>query len=232
MNRKAEILLIFVGLVIAGFAWLFGDNIYLQSTGRSIIEDARRYFANEPLPTQAPTIVVITATSSTAVSQQAVIATPTTQITEIAINPTSIRSTDTSQPNAIQAGLLPANTPPPSRNSCLATEYTFLGDGWVSQAMFIPTQAGAFRIFSHCPPMTTIQYDSISVDDEIQKVELVCRNSTTDITSLFQPFSVEGELLLHWRSSRITLESECRIDFTIKDNAGVNIGLQLKKSEP
>ena len=124
------------------------------------------------------------------------------------------------------------NTSLPSQNSCLATEHTFLGNGWVSQAVFILTQSGASRIFSHCPPMTTIQYNSMSVDDEIQKVELVCRNSLTDITGFFQPFSVEGELLLHWRSSRITLESECRIDFTIKDSAGVNIGLQIKKSEP
>jgi len=143
-----------------------------------------------------------------------------TQVTQVAESAIGVQETD-------QA---PASSP--DRNSCLATEHTFLGDGWVSQPVFRPTAAGASHIFSHCPPMTTIQYDSIAVDDEVQKVELVCHSSTTDITSLFEPFSVEGELLLHWRSSRITLESGCRIDFTIRDRAGVQVGLQIKKSQP
>jgi hypothetical protein len=118
------------------------------------------------------------------------------------------------------------------QNQCLPTQYTFIGDGWVSPPTFLATDTGATRIFSHCPPMATIQYNAIAVDDHVEKVELVCISSTTEITDLFTPYKKEDQDLLFWRSSRITLESQCRIDFTISDYAGVNIGLQINGSEP
>lgn len=115
---------------------------------------------------------------------------------------------------------------------CLPTQYTSIGNGWTSGPMFVSAQTGGTKTFTHCPPMTTIKYDSIAVDDEISKVELVCGDGATDISAFFTPFKVDGKLLLHWRSSRIELKQNCRIDFTIKDSAGVNIGLMIKESEP
>lgn len=134
--------------------------------------------------------------------------------------------TQTPKPIVIATGISPVSL------SCLSTPYSFLGDGWSSAVTFLPTEAGATKIFTHCPPMTTIQYNSIAVDDEIAKVEMVCSDSTADITSQFTPFKAENNTLLHWRSSRIELRQNCRIDFTIQDRQGVNIGLTIKESEP
>jgi hypothetical protein len=151
--------------------------------------------------------------------------------TPVAI-PASTENTPIHTPIPTPSSTLASEAASPSRNSCLPTEHEPLGNRWVSDDIFLPTEKGASRIFSHCPPMTTIEYDEIAVDDHIEKVELVCKNSTTDITGLFQSYEVEGKDLDYWQSSRITLESECRIDFTIRDTEGVNIGLVIEKSGP
>jgi hypothetical protein len=122
---------------------------------------------------------------------------------------------------------------PTTKLSCLPTQYTFLGDDWSSSPTFLQIEDVETQTFSHCPPTTTIQYDLLAVDDQLEKVELVCADGTTDITSLFgSPFVVENEELLHWKSSRIEFRQNCRIDFTIKDTKGSHIGMQIKLSSP
>jgi len=125
---------------------------------------------------------------------------------------------------------------PPSKkeflSTCLQSPYTSLGNGWTSNAMFLPTKKGAIKTFSHCPPETTIQYNSIAVDDELIQVILVCDDNTKDITNQFTQFSVENELLPFWRSSRIQLKQNCRIDFVVRDTKGENIGMMIKRSKP
>jgi hypothetical protein len=116
--------------------------------------------------------------------------------------------------------------------SCLPTEYTFMGESLTSAPTFLPTATGATKIFTHCPPNLTIKYESITVDDELQKVELVCADGTIDIKDYFTPFTVANEELLHYRSSRIELRQNCRIDFTVKDTKGDKIGMQIKLSVP
>lgn len=116
--------------------------------------------------------------------------------------------------------------------SCLPTSHSFLGRGWSSAATFLRTETGAVKVFSHCPPMATIQYNAIAVDDEIERVELICGQRVVDITERFAPYKASNNILLHWRSSRIELTDDCRIDFTIRDTQGDRIGLMIKESEP
>ncbi|MGC1377357.1 MAG: hypothetical protein WA821_14090 [Anaerolineales bacterium] len=208
-NKKIEIAILVIGLLLSGFTCLFGDNIYKQLTGHSFAESQS---------TQTPIFVIVTATVPQVVNQ------PTVTIYS--------QATDTLQPAVDETHLSPTNVSQLSTLSCLSTQYSSLGKGWTSEAMFLPTRKGATRIFTHCPPMTTIQYDSIAVDDEITKVELVCSDSTIDISSLFIPYKVPNQILLFWRSSRIELKQNCRIDFTIHDTQGDQIGLMIKESEP
>lgn len=105
-----------------------------------------------------------------------------------------------------------------------------LGIGWTSPPVFVLATNGAVRTFSHCPPSTTIQYDAIAVDDKLYKVELVCSDGTEDIRSLFDLFYVEGEKLVHYKSAVIDLGADCRIDFTVQDTEGGNVGLMIKGS--
>jgi hypothetical protein len=115
---------------------------------------------------------------------------------------------------------------------CLSTPYSTLGEDWSSAPNYSSTAEGAVMIFSHCPPTTTIVYESIAIDDELQKVELVCADGTNDITHLFRPFKAATEELPHWRSSQIEVKQNCRIDFTVKNTTGDKIGLQIKQSTP
>ena len=115
---------------------------------------------------------------------------------------------------------------------CLSTPYSTLGDYWSSAPNYSSTAKGAVMIFSHCPPTTTIAYEFITIDDELQKVELVCADGTNDITHLFRPFKAVNEELPHWRSSQIEVKQNCRIDFTVKNTKGDKIGLQIKQSAP
>lgn len=118
----------------------------------------------------------------------------------------------------------------PISRVCVASPNTELGIGWTSPPMFVSTSNGATRTFSHCPPSTKVQYDSIAVDDELSKVERVCSNGTEEIQSLFEPFYLEGEKLVHYKSAVIDLGADCRVDFTIQDNDGSNVGLMIKSS--
>jgi hypothetical protein len=115
---------------------------------------------------------------------------------------------------------------------CFSTPYSTLGDDWSSAPNYSSTANGAVMIFTHCPPSTTIIYESIAIDDELQKVELVCADGINDITHLFTPFTVVNEELPHWRSSQIEVKQNCRIDFTVKNTKGGKIGLQIKQSTP
>jgi len=110
--------------------------------------------------------------------------------------------------------------------------YIYLGTGFTSAPTFYPTTTGGTKIFTHSPTSKTIQYESICIDDELQEVELVCADGTTDIKELFTPFTVANEELLHYRSSRIELKQNCRIDFAVKDTKGDKIGMQVKLSVP
>jgi hypothetical protein len=125
----------------------------------------------------------------------------------------------------------PTIAAPGQKHTCIESEHTFVGDAWVSEPFF-PNSTGRFKTFTHCPPKSTVQYNAIAIDDKLAKVERVCSNSTTDITHLFESYKVQDEILLHWRSSRIDLEPDCRIDFTVEDENPPQMGLMIKSSEP
>lgn len=117
-------------------------------------------------------------------------------------------------------------------HKCIASVYTSIGDDWVSPGVFLPVERPKeHKIFSHCPPGNSIQYNAIVVDDDIKKVELVCSNSVTDITGLFTKYRLPDQILDYYKSQRIETGADCRIDFTVADTLGVNIGLMIKSSE-
>jgi len=66
-NRRLEIALTAIGLVVTACALLFGDNIYLQITGHTFVEEFRRLFGSES--TTQPVVIVITATAPSSISR-------------------------------------------------------------------------------------------------------------------------------------------------------------------
>lgn len=118
--------------------------------------------------------------------------------------------------------------------NCLSSPYADLGDSWTSAPFFTENNNFQSVVFTHCPPQTSIQYLSIAIDDDLEHVEMVCEdeNENLDLTTYFHPFDIENEELLHWKSDRIELKQNCRIDFTIADIKGVSVGMQIKKSQP
>src|SRR3990172_2846853 len=83
-SRRIEITLAIIGLLLTGFALLFGDNIYMQLTGHSLTESVRRFFSPESLPAQTPMVIVVTATLPQSVVQP----TPTATPRQVAVIPT------------------------------------------------------------------------------------------------------------------------------------------------
>ncbi len=75
---------------------------------------------------------------------------------------------------------------------------------------------------------TTYTYKSIAVDDELERVEVSCPNFTWDVTSQFEKYRPENEILYHWRGSISDIGSECQVRFVVRDLLGDKIGLQFK----
>jgi hypothetical protein len=64
MTKRTEISIAIIGVAIALITLIFGDNIYLQITGRSFGEDFRQFFSEKPTATEtvnvpAPTQEII-----------------------------------------------------------------------------------------------------------------------------------------------------------------------------
>jgi len=136
------------------------------------------------------------------------------------LQPTADASSPTQQPGQI-----------PSRTTCIDSPYTSLGNSWVGRVEE-QVARGAIRTYSHCPPSNAIRYVSISVDDELSKVELVCANSTTDVTIQFSLLDAPNELLPVYESQAINVPEGCIINFTVRDTRGVNIGLMFQAASP
>ena len=115
------------------------------------------------------------------------------------------------------------------RTECISSENIFLGKGF-SGFMEEKTSIGAIKKYTHCPPISPIQYNDVTVDDNLDKVELVCENSTIDLTQSFLPLIIQGELLPHFQSPPLDVPNGCRIDFTVSDSKGVYISLKFSAS--
>lgn len=85
-RRRVEIVLAVAGIMLTACPFLFGDNVYLQLTGRTVTEDIRRLFSSETLPTQTPIVVVVTATVPPFIQQSTSTTQPTAE--PITIQPT------------------------------------------------------------------------------------------------------------------------------------------------
>ena len=91
---------------------------------------------------------------------------------------------------------------------------------------------GHSKVYSHCPPAESIRYIEISGDDYISKIELVCQDSTTDITHLFSQIDKPNELLPYYESQLIQVPDGCLINFTVTDTKGVNVGIIFRATIP
>ena len=96
---------------------------------------------------------------------------------------------------------------------------------------FVAASGGERKVFSHCPSANWFKYDLLAVDDELERVDLVCAAVSTDISDLFVRVATD-ELLPHYRSGIIDRGEHCRVDFTIKDIHAEQMGVLIKKAVP
>jgi len=68
MSKKAEVSIAILGIAIALITLIFGDNIYLQVTGRSFGEDFRNLFAGQPVATTITPTAIHEAAEASVVS--------------------------------------------------------------------------------------------------------------------------------------------------------------------
>ena len=88
--------------------------------------------------------------------------------------------------------------------------------------------------YSHFPPIGKIRY-TLTVDDELEKVELVCVSSTSNITELFMQsgiFSNDSRTFGSgtfpvYQSDTIDVPLGCRVDFTLRNTIGDISGMSL-----
>jgi len=113
--------------------------------------------------------------------------------------------------------------------SPLISEYPSLGSNWTAFFEDDISTSGLVYTLSHYP-LSSIRYIDVTVDDELEHVELVCHDTQKDIRELFSPLIIEGEVLPHYQSERIEVQPGCRIDFTIKDILGVKISIKIISS--
>ena len=194
-----------------------GEVLIIVSLGVLSTQKPPSTFSPSPIPTNTPTSV----------------SKPINTPTDTPVSPTNTptpKPTNTPKPPTVTS--TPVTPAQATTHTCVSSGYQSLGNRWVSPATFIPVAQGSTVTLSHCPPASSVQYSEIAVDDEILKVEKVCSQSTTDITVLFEKFTKSNKILPYYRSARIDLEPDCRIDFIIKDTAGENAGLVIEGSQP
>jgi len=119
------------------------------------------------------------------------------------------------------------NTPIPLQVACGDGNQIALSKG-LTDTVRKPVDIGTTKVFAHCPPFSPIKYKDITVDDELVKVELVCLDSLKDITNVFSSLAIVDALLPHYESQPIDILPGCRIDFTVKDIIGGNIGIDIQ----
>lgn len=103
-----------------------------------------------------------------------------------------------------------------------------LGSGWTPSSI-APAGSDTYRTYSHYPS-GNLTYENVYVDDDLSRVDLVCRNSIQDITSYFERrVDISNpQNLPHYRSVFIdTKGGQCHINFTVIDNFGGNMGIDI-----
>ena len=105
-----------------------------------------------------------------------------------------------------------------------------LGSGW-TPSNISPAGNDTYRVYSHYP-QNNLRYVSVYVDDDLVKVEKVCSTSSSDITYLFDKRTdiSNAQNLPYYQSDLITVDG-CRIDFTVIDNHGGNMGIDILEVE-
>ena len=145
------------------------------------------------------------------------------QLTETVISSSTIPLTPTLTSTPISS----TNTPIPLQVACGDGNQIALSKG-LTDIVRKPVDIGTTKVFAHCPPFSPIKYKDITVDDELVKVELVCLDSLKDITNVFSSLAIVDALLPHYESQPIDILPGCRIDFTVKDIIGGNIGIDIQ----
>lgn len=224
---------VFLMVLSVGLAWTLTPNSTLIATDTLIPTSTATY---QPTATPMADIPTNTSTAFITNSTPKLIA-----LTPITTNVPFSISTSTLEPPTATA----TNVPTPTNTStliqssthmqtltppllvCGDENHTALKTGLVDSVRELVTP-GAMKTYSHCPSFSSIRYIDVTVDDDLAKVELVCPDSTKEIRSLFSVLTVAGALLPHYESQIIELSSGCRVDFTVQDILGGNIGLDFQ----
>lgn len=73
-----------------------------------------------------------------------------------------------------------------------------------------------------------VQYERLSVDDHLLKVEVVCPDYRQDVTSrLSSPFPYAGDTFMNYGIQPILVPHQCAVVFTVGDTAGATTGITV-----
>lgn len=126
---------------------------------------------------------------------------------------------DSAATTEAQPAQVPELTSPP-----LPLEHISLGNSLQSRAS---SQKPGAQVYSHLFS-GKIEYTRISVDDDLSRIELVCTDSVTDISSSFSRIpKPEGDVFPNFESKPIHVLSNCRIDFFVADSLGGGTGITI-----
>ncbi len=127
-------------------------------------------------------------------------------------------------PAATSLSLLPTSTPlPPAPN--LPEGYISIGK-YFSGKVDSGGKAGN-KVYSHFIS-GKIKYTRISADDDIDRIVLICTDTSSDITEKFFPIpKPEGEIFPNYASETLEISTNCRVDFYVVDTIGLQTGISV-----
>jgi hypothetical protein len=120
------------------------------------------------------------------------------------------------------------NTPESTRTPVvLRPQDCELGNGSAGESSDVAIPVGIIRSFSHCPPWSRVEYVRVSVDDELDGVQVACRTSAQDVTESFSRLDSPGYILPTYTSRPFDVPSGCTVEFAIREISGSNIGITV-----
>ncbi len=102
------------------------------------------------------------------------------------------------------------------------------------QSISEPVPVGTVRVYSH-RPMYSVQYDELTVDDELVSVEYVCADGEhRDLTSWLTPVESEptGGTTTYRGWPMDFSRRRCSVNLTVRNTVGDTIGISFKSHCP
>jgi hypothetical protein len=141
-------------------------------------------------------------------------------------------------PEAIAVGISKSDTPTPAPSPTATYPpfllgYETLGSAWAGEHSDTVSTPGEVKTYAHYPT-NHIQYDRVIVKGVLERVVLVCRDTTTELTGVFERIAdaptASGEIV--YKSWEIQIQQGCQIDFSIRHTQGPTVGLKFEAHCP